>query len=62
MQELKCHCVKDGIFSAGEDKTSLQNEKKLSPVPEENKLFLLNKILATPAVRRIAMENNVCFI
>ena len=59
MQELKCDFVKGNISSAGEDITSLQNEKKSTPVPEENKHFLLNKMLATPAVRRIAMENNV---
>ena len=59
MQELKCDCVTESISSADEDKTSSHSEKKSAPVPEDNKLFLLNKTLATPAVRRMAMENNV---
>ena len=59
MQELKCDCVKENISSAGEDKTSFVSEKKSAPVPEENVAYLLNKTLATPAVRRMAMENNV---
>jgi 2-oxoisovalerate dehydrogenase E2 component (dihydrolipoyl transacylase) len=44
---------------SGEDKTNLLSEKKSAPVPEENKPFFLNKILTTPAVRRIALENNI---
>jgi hypothetical protein len=47
------------MSSAGEDKTNLQSERKSAPVSEENKPFFLNKILTTPAVRRIAVENNV---
>jgi hypothetical protein len=53
--------VTEHISSAGEDETSLQSEEKSAPVPEESEHFLLNKTLATPAVRRIAMENNVRF-
>jgi hypothetical protein len=59
MQELKCDCVKENVSSAGEDKRSFESEKKSTPVPEENVDFLLNKALATPAVRRMAVENNV---
>jgi len=47
------------ITPAGEDKTSFESEKKSAPVPEENVPFLLNKTLATPAVRRMAVENNI---
>ena len=59
MQELKCGCVNENISPAGEAKTSFESEKKSTPVPEENVPFLLNKTLATPAVRRMAVENNV---
>jgi hypothetical protein len=61
MQEMKCDCVKVHFSSADEDEPSLQSEQKSAPVPEETKAFLLNKALATPAVRRMAMENNVRF-
>jgi hypothetical protein len=66
MQEPKCDGVKENISSAGEDKTSLQSEtrsqsEKSAPVPEDVKPFLINKTLATPAVRRMATENNVRF-
>jgi hypothetical protein len=41
---------------------SLEHERKSTSIAEENKApFLLDKILATPAVRRIALENNVRF-
>ena len=59
MQELKCDRVKENISSAGEEKTSFESEKKSAPVPEENIPLLLNKTLATPAVRRMAVENKV---
>jgi len=59
MQEMKCDSVTENISSADEDKTSSHSEKKSAPVPEDNKPFLLNKTLATPAVRRMAVENNV---
>jgi hypothetical protein len=59
MKELICDCVKENISSAGEDKRSSEGEKKSAAVPEENISFLLNKALATPAVRRMAVENNV---
>ncbi|XP_023714669.1 lipoamide acyltransferase component of branched-chain alpha-keto acid dehydrogenase complex, mitochondrial isoform X2 [Cryptotermes secundus] len=39
---------------------SLESERKSTPITEEDKVpFLLDKILATPAVRRIAIENNI---
>jgi hypothetical protein len=49
-------------FSTDEDETSLESGKKSIPVTEENEAsLLLDKVLATPAVRRLALENNVRF-
>ena len=56
---MKYDCVTENISSADEDKTGSHGEKQSAPVPEDNKTFFLNKTLATPAVRRMAMENNV---
>jgi hypothetical protein len=53
---------KKNPFSTGANGISLESERKSTPITEENKVpFLLDKILATPAVRRIALENNVRF-
>jgi hypothetical protein len=51
---------KKNCFSTGEEGISLESEGKSAPITEENKApFLLDKVLAAPAVRRIALENNV---
>lgn len=53
---------KKNHFSTGAVGISLESERKSTPITEEDKVpFLLDKILATPAVRRIAIENNVRF-
>jgi hypothetical protein len=53
---------KKNPFSTDADGISSESERKSKPIAEENKVpFLLDKILATPAVRRIALENNVRF-
>lgn len=53
---------KKNPFSTGAVGISLESERKSTPITEEDKApFLLDKSLATPAVRRIALENNVRF-
>ena len=57
--DIEVSDIPENISSADEDKTGSHSEKKSAPVPEDNKTFFLNKTLATPAVRRMAMENNI---
>lgn len=57
--DIEVDDVPENISSAEEDKTSSHSEKKSAPVAEDDKPFLLNKTLATPAVRRMAVENNI---